>query len=207
MAERITVRIEKPVHGGHAIARHDGRVVFVRHGAPGELVTVELTEQKKVWRGDVIDVLEPHPERVEVQWQHAGPGGVGAELAHLTLAAQHEWKRDVIRDALERIGGQVLPVHIEAADDGDGWGTRTRIELTTDEEGRAGMFAHRSHAHIPLDSMPLAHPALDELGLFSTSWPGNVRITAVAPSADGALALIDGAPPRGHPGTVWERRG
>lgn len=205
MSERITVRIEKPVHGGHAIARHDGRVVFVRHGAPGELVTVELTEQKKVWRADVVDVHEPHPDRVEVAWKEAGPGGVGAELAHLTLPAQRQWKKDVIIDALQRIARQSLPVSVAAIGDGDGWRTRTRVDLTTDDEGRAGMFSHRSHTHVPLTDMPLAHPDLDQLELFTTSWPANVRINAVAPSADAPVALIDGIPPQGHPGTVWER--
>lgn len=207
MPERLKVRIEKPVHGGHAIARHEGRVIFVRHGAPGELVTVQLTEKKKIWRGDVIDVHEPHPERVPVTWEHAGPGGVGAELAHLSLPAQREWKQEVIRDALERIARQSLPITVLPVDDGDGWGTRTRIELTADEDGRAGMFAHRSHTHIPLTAMPLAHPALDELELFDTRWPARARITAIGPSADAPLALIDGAPPQGHPGTVWERAG
>ena len=207
MPEQLLVRIEKPVHGGHAIARHEGRVIFVRHGAPGELVTVQLTEKKKIWRGDVIDVHEAHPERVPLAWEHAGPGGVGAELAHLSLPAQREWKQEVIRDALERIARQSLPISVEPVDDGDGWGTRTRIELTADEQGRAGMFAHRSHIHVPLTTMPLAHRALDELALFDTSWPAGARITAIAPSADAPVALIDGVPPPGHPGTVWERAG
>lgn len=205
MAERITVRVDKPVHGGHGIARHEGRVVFVRHAAPGELVTVELTEQGKIWRGDAVAVHEPHPGRVPVTWEAAGPGGVGAELAHLTLPAQREWKRAVIVDALERIGRQRLPVQVLPVGDGDGWHTRTRIELTTDPQGRAGMFAHRSHTHVPLQRMPLAHERLNDLDLFNRMWPANTRITAVGPSGDAPVALIDGAAPAGHPGTVRER--
>lgn len=203
--ERIRLRIDKPVHGGHAIARHEGRVIFVRHGAPGELVTVELTEKKKIWRGDVVDVHEPHPARVPVRWEHAGPAGVGAELAHLSLPGQREWKEAVLHDALGRIGGLEVPIDVTAVDDGDGWHTRTRIELTANDSGRAGMFRHRTHEHVPLAEMPLAHPDLDSLDLFTTRWPAGSRITAVAPSADGPVALVDGVPPPGHPGTVWER--
>lgn len=203
----LQVRVDKPVHGGHAIARHEGRVIFVRHAAPGELVRVRITDEGRVWRGDAVEILEAHPGRVEVPWEHAGPGGVGAELAHLDLATQHQWKKDVIKDALHRIGAQDLPVSIHPGDDGDGWRTRTRIDLTTDAAGRAGMFAHRSHNHIPLKTMPLAHPDLDDLGLFSTAWPPGVRLSAVAPSADAPLVLVDGAAPPGHPGTVWERVG
>lgn len=207
MSDLLEVRVDKPVHGGHAIARHEGRVIFVRHAAPGELVRVRLTDEGKVWRGDAVEILEPHPGRVDVPWGHAGPGGVGAELAHLDLATQHEWKTEVIHDALHRIAQLDLPVRIHPGDDGDGWHTRTRIDLTTDAEGQAGMFAHRTHTHIPLQSMPLAHPSLDALELFSTTWPAGVRLSAIAPSADAPVVLIDGLPPPGHPGTIWERVG
>lgn len=206
-SDLITVRIDKPVHGGHALARHEGRVVFVRHGAPGELVRARVTETKKIWRADAVEILEPHPQRIPVAWEHAGPGGVGAELAHLALPAQREWKVAVITDALERIGGLDLPVTVHAVDDTDGWGTRTRIEVSTDAKGRAGMYAHRSHRHIPLAQMPLAVDEIDALELFTRRWPARTRLSAVAPSADAPIVLIDGEVPPGHPGRVWEQVG
>lgn len=203
--DSLTVRIEKPVHGGYGLARHDGRVILVRHGAPGELVKIRVRESKKVWRADVVEVLEPHPGRVEVPWEDAGPGGVGAELAHLDLASQRHWKHDVIDDAMARIGKLSLPIRVNAVDNGDGWHTRTRIELTTNDKGQAGMFAYRSRNHIPLQTMPLAHKNLEELELFTTVWPANSRLSALAPTADAPMILIDGLAPEGHPGTVWER--
>ena len=202
-----TLRLEKPVHGGHVLARLDGRVVFVRHGAPGELVKARITQKGKTWRADVVEVIEPHPQRVEVEWEHAGPGGVGAELAHLSLPAQRQWKHDVVIDALQHIGKLEAPVTIHAVDDSDGWGYRTRIDLTANDQGQAGMFAFRSHDHIALSSMPLAHPRLDELELFATTWPPGARISAIAPSADAPMVLLDGMSPPGHPGRVWERVG
>lgn len=203
----LNVRLEKPVHGGYTLARHDGRVVLVRHGAPGELVTIEVTDRRKVWRADVVDVVEPHPGRIPLAWSHGGPGGVGVELAHLDRASQLAWKEEVITDAIERIGKQCLPVTVSAVGDGDGWATRTRIELTTNDHGRAGMFAHRTNTHIPLADFPLAHPDLGPLELFERLWPANVRVTGVAPSADEPVALVDGRAPSGHPGTVRERVG
>ncbi|MEZ5090496.1 MAG: TRAM domain-containing protein, partial [Micropruina sp.] len=38
------VEIGPVAHGGHCVARLDGRVVFVRHVLPGELVTARVTE-------------------------------------------------------------------------------------------------------------------------------------------------------------------
>lgn len=207
MTDLVRLHLEKPVHGGYCLARHDGRVILVRHGAPGEEVLARLTDTGKTWRAEVVNVVTPHPDRVPVAWEDAGPGGVGAELAHLRRSAQLEWKRGVIDDALTRIGRLDLPITVTAPDDGDGWHTRTRIELTTNADGQAGMYAYRTRAHVPLTRMPLAHRDLDALDMFSTRWPSNVRLTAVAPSADDPVLLVDGRAPSGHPGKIRERVG
>ena len=63
----LTLRPERFVAGGEALAKAaDGRVVFVRGALPGELVTVELTEEKRDWsRGHVVEVIEPSVDRVD----------------------------------------------------------------------------------------------------------------------------------------------
>lgn len=200
------VRVGPPAHGGHCVARVEGRVVFVRHSAPGELVDVRLTESgssKRFWRGDAVTVHEPSPDRRPHVWAQAGPGGVGGgELGHLTLRAQRRWKSDVITDVLRRIGHLDLsgtdagPVEVEALpgdDSADGLGTRTRVAVVVDPEGNAGMYRHRSHDIEALDSMPLAAPAIEELDPFAprrwSGLPAGHRIALVAPSAGEALVL------------------
>ena len=39
------VRITSVAHGGHMVARHEGRVIFVRHAIPGEIV--DLIHQQR----------------------------------------------------------------------------------------------------------------------------------------------------------------
>lgn len=61
-------------HGGHFVARHEGRVVFVRHGIPGEKVRVRLTDAEdgsSFWRADVVEVLEASDDRRRHFWQPA----------------------------------------------------------------------------------------------------------------------------------------
>ena len=62
----IQVRPERFVAGGEALARGaDGRVIFVRGGLPGELVDVELTEEKPDFSRAVTTLVrEPSAERV-----------------------------------------------------------------------------------------------------------------------------------------------
>jgi tRNA/tmRNA/rRNA uracil-C5-methylase (TrmA/RlmC/RlmD family) len=197
---RATLEVGPVAHGGHCVARHEGRVVFVRHALPGERVVVELTEadpSARFWRGDAVEVLEPSPDRVPSAWPEGGPGGVGgAELAHVSLEAQRRWKSTVVSEQLRRLAKVEPDVRVEAAPgEVDGLGWRTRIELTTDGAGRAGMHRHRSHDVVPLKSMPLAVPGIVDLDLFGRRWPSGVRLTAVAPvGGDRPLVLVDGLP-------------
>lgn len=195
------VTVGAPAHGGHAVARHDGRVIFVRHAAPGEVVDVTLTEaapDARFWRGDATRVLEASPDRVPHSWPEAGPGGVGGgELGHLSLPAQRAWKAAVIDDTLRRIGKLELdPVPVEAVPgETDGLGTRTRIELVVDGGGRLAMHPHRSHDLIALKTMPLAVPEIAEhvrrsREVGSRLQPG-ARVELVR-SASGLLVLVDG---------------
>ncbi|MGC0250829.1 class I SAM-dependent RNA methyltransferase [Pseudactinotalea sp. Z1748] len=204
----LDLTIGPPAHGGHCVARHDGRVVFVRHTLPGERVRARVTEAtSRYWRADATEVLEPSPDRVPSVWPEAGPGGVGGgELAHVALPAQRAWKRDVITDALRRIG-HIGPDHAAVASlqveyvplpEGPspvpGTGYRTRVTLIADGEGRAGMHGHRSDAVLGVGSLPLAHARIHELDLLGRTWPAGARIQAVAPSVGAPVVLVDGRP-------------
>lgn len=208
----IELDVGPPAHGGHCVARTDGRVVFVRHALPGERVRARLTEAgagRRFWRADAVEILDPAADRVPSAWPEAGPGGVGGgELAHVALPAQRRWKARVVSDTLRRIGGVQRDVEVEAVPGDDargGLGWRTRVELTADARGRAGMFRHRSHEVLALEDMPLAAPAIAELGLLRRRWRPGTRIEAVAPvGGDRALVLADGEPVRGTRRSVRE---
>lgn len=198
-------------HGGHCVARHEGRVIFVRHALPGERVSVRLTQagaDDRFWRGDAEEVLEASADRVTPAWPEAGPGGVGgAELSHVALPAQREWKATVVAEQLARLARLDREVTVEAAPGDDGRGGlawRTRIDLVADDEGRAGMVRHRSHDVQRLRSMPLATAEVAQLaraeGVFSRRWRPGARLELVAPAnKTPGLLLVDGVP--GHLGT------
>src|SRR4051794_41909123 len=73
------VEVGPVAHGGHCVARHEGRVVFVRHSLPGERVVVRVTEDRHpgFCRADAIEVLEPSPARVERPCPYSGPERCG----------------------------------------------------------------------------------------------------------------------------------
>jgi tRNA/tmRNA/rRNA uracil-C5-methylase (TrmA/RlmC/RlmD family) len=198
----VTLDVGPVAHGGHCVARHEGRVVFVRHTLPGERVRARVTEagaSARFWRADAVEVLEASPDRVPSAWVEAGPGGVGGgELAHVALPAQRSWKTAVVGEQLRRLAHDDRGVAVEAApgdDERGGLRWRTRVELVADRDGRAGMHRHRSHDVLALESMPLAVEAADVGAVLARRWPAGARLTLVAPAGgDRPLLLVDGTP-------------
>jgi len=186
----ITVRVGAPAHGGHCIARHEGRAVFVRHALPGELVEARVTSgdsTARFWTADAVNVLEASDDRVESPWSEAGPGGVGGgELGHVALPAQREWKLSVVKEAFERFAKLTFDGQVHAApgdDERGGLGYRTRVSAVADKQGRAAMTVFGTSDRKRLTAMPLAVPAAEEALLAARATPGT-RIE-VAVSADG----------------------
>lgn len=145
-------------HGGHCVARSSGRVVFVRHALPGERVRAVVTEDGggAYCRADAVAVLEASPHRVPAPcpWARAGGCG-GCDLQHVDPAAQRELKATVLAEQLQRLAGIERAVVVEELPGGPlHW--RHRVRLAVDEDGRAGLRAHRSHDVLPIADCPLA---------------------------------------------------
>jgi tRNA/tmRNA/rRNA uracil-C5-methylase (TrmA/RlmC/RlmD family) len=196
----IEVEVGPVAHGGHCVARHEGRVVFVRHALPGERVRARITDtgRDKFWRADAVEVLRASPDRVAVPCRVAGPGGCGGcDFQHVDVVAQRRLKAAVLAEQLRRLAGiewagEVEPVPAApGAADGLGW--RSRMRYQVDDVGRAGLRAHRSHELIPLpeEGCLIAHPSTPEVA--GTSWPPGTELIAVG-AADGPALLVGNEP-------------
>jgi 23S rRNA (uracil1939-C5)-methyltransferase len=97
-------------YGGEAMGRlPDNRAVFVPFGLPGERVRIRLTDEKRGFaRGELVEVLEPSPERIAPRCAHFGICG-GCHYQHLPYEAQLKAKAEILRDQLTRIGKLANP--------------------------------------------------------------------------------------------------
>ncbi len=176
-AVELVLRVERVAAGGDGIARHpDGRVAFVRGGLPHELVKVHLDEQRKDYvKVTVTEVVEPSPERREPPCVQVAAGCGGCGWQHITLAAQREMKRDIVVDALRRLGGLTDPDVRIGSPLGDlGW--RTTVRFSVDHHGSLGFRAARSHRTVTTERCLVAHPLIDEL-LPGLRLPGAEELT------------------------------
>lgn len=200
----LTVTAQRPATGGTFVARHEGRVVFVRGTTPGETVTARLLDDPqdqvnaRFWRAEAIDVLEAGVDRVPTVWPEAGVDGVGgAEWAHIALPAQRRIATEVMQELLQRAGVTSFPidqVQVEPAPhDVDGLGWRTRVRFAVGADGAVGMRGWRSHEVYDVGENPLAAPEIRALDLGRWTAPeGTEAIDAIAPSAGRVSVVLIG---------------
>lgn len=133
----IDVRIESIAAGGDGVARHEGVVVFVPRTAPRDLVRVTAREQGRLMRGELVDVLEPSPERVAPPCAHYTRDKCGGcQIQHLDYArGQLPAKRRIIRDALTRIGKLAIEEAPEVERSPNEWRYRTKLTLALRRAG------------------------------------------------------------------------
>lgn len=201
----VELDVTSIAHGGISVARLDGRVVFVTDAIPGEKVVARITEDRKksFWRADAVSVVEASEHRQAHVWSAASierdPAlrAGGAEFGHIALPHQRELKRQVLADALVRMGkldaSVAEGVTVEALpgdDDLSGTRWRTRIRLHVDESGRPGPFAARSHTVVTVDDLPLATGAVEEAAPLDQTFAGEEHIDVLSPSEGGARLII-----------------
>jgi tRNA/tmRNA/rRNA uracil-C5-methylase (TrmA/RlmC/RlmD family) len=173
------VTVGAVAHGGHCVARHEGRVVFVRHTLPGERVLVRVTEDRHpgFCRADAVEVRQAAPARVERPCPHSGPGRCGGcDWQHVDPREQHRLKAAVVREQLTRLGGlspetpALRDLVVEELPGGPlRW--RSRARFAVDRSGAPGLRRHRSHEVHRLDDCPITvEPAA--AAVLSRRWPG-----------------------------------
>lgn len=192
----VEVDVGPVAHGGHCVARYDGRVIFVRLALPGERVIVKITEARRgsFCRGEAVWVLRADPRRVEAPCGHFRPDGCGGcDFQHAQADLQRELKGFVVAEQLQRLAGVERAVTVEPLP-GDGFGWRTRVRWALDAGGRIGPRRVRSHRVEAVNAAGpclIAAPGLTELA-GSIDIPTGVR-RAVRPAA---TAQPDGRTPR-----------
>jgi len=103
MGEELELRVDSLAFGGSGVARHDGFVLFVRRGLPGDTVRARVTKVKRGFAEALAEeVLVPSGDRVDAPCAHFGACG-GCRFQDYAYERQLEAKHAQVRDALKRI--------------------------------------------------------------------------------------------------------
>jgi tRNA/tmRNA/rRNA uracil-C5-methylase (TrmA/RlmC/RlmD family) len=199
VGREFEVTVGSVAHGGHCVARHEGRVVFVRHSLPGERVVVRVTEDRHpgFCRADAVEVLEASPHRVERPCPYSGPGRCGGcDWQHVDPAEQRRLKAAVVREQLTRLAGlDDVAVTVEELPGGPlRW--RSRARFAVERSGAAGLRRHRSHDVVVLDDCPITSENAAR-AVLGRRWPGAGAVD-VSVDSTGAVTTTR-LDRRGHP--------
>jgi 23S rRNA (uracil1939-C5)-methyltransferase len=142
--ELSILRVDDVALGGKALARLEGRAVFVDRGLPGDLLEVRVTRVKRTWAEARLErVVESSPLRRPAPCPHAARC-CGCRFQDLAPAEQARFKERQVRETLVHLGGiaepRVLPI-VEAPEE---FHYRNKMEFTIfpDAHGVARIGLH-----------------------------------------------------------------
>lgn len=158
-------QVELTVEGlgarGDGVATLDGEPIYLAQTLPGERVLARvISAGTGGQRGEVLELLQPAPQRVEPPCPHFGPCG-GCTLQHFAEGDYRVWKRALLVEALSRRGfaAEELVRPLLALPPA----TRRRAVFAAERQGktvRLGFHRRLSHAVEDLGSCLLLAPPL-----------------------------------------------
>lgn len=108
------VLVEDLAAEGKAIAKRDGKVFFIKHALPGDVVDIFVFRNKSSFaEADAIKFHSYSPDRVAPVCAHFGICG-GCKVQDLNYEKQLEYKQKIVSDQISRIGKatpqELLPI-------------------------------------------------------------------------------------------------
>ena len=192
VGDEFVLDISSIAHGGHFVARHEGRVIFVRHAISGEKVKVRVTEiSKNFARGDAIEVINPSQHRISPVCRFAKPDGCGGcDFQHIAPQAQRSFKAAIIKEQFKRLAKLDIDVEVEEVAPILGW--RSRMEFTVSENRKISMFQARSNNLIEIDECKIAHESIKISELNSQKLPVGKKVDIAVGSDGKSVISIEG---------------
>ena len=166
LSKPYTVRLEKLLSNGCALAHVDGMAVFIPYGIPGEEVQIEITESKKGYLvGRIMGITDASPDRVLPPCRLFGRCG-GCTLQHIGYSRQLELKKEMLAEALSRTGHiaesdiAALKINVHPSEP---YGYRVRVQLHPAEGGGFGFMASASNTVLKASSCNTCCPGINQL--------------------------------------------
>jgi 23S rRNA (uracil1939-C5)-methyltransferase len=159
-------------HAGEGVGRIDGFAIFVPNAIPGDRVLAEIEEVKhNHGRGRIVEIVRSAKGRISPACTVAGDCG-GCQLQQMAYELQLEWKRQLVIDALTRIGKfhypQVQPVI--GMEHPYGYRNKVQYPVALVENKQAiGFYRRGTHEIVPITECRNSHPLCNKaLGVMAT---------------------------------------
>ncbi|GEL15174.1 23S rRNA (uracil(1939)-C(5))-methyltransferase RlmD [Pediococcus cellicola] len=163
IGQRIPLTIKRLGINGEGIGYFKHTICFVKGALPNEVVTATVTEiHPRYMIAKLHTIRKKSPDRVTPRDAYADEVG-GFELEHLSYAGQLEFKRDVVRQALEkyRPSGYKYYKLLPTIGMENPYEYRNKAQFQVRElDGKvaAGLYKENSHDLVDLPTCSVQHP-------------------------------------------------
>ena len=124
------IEIIDTANKGKSVAKHDGRVIFVQGGVPGDICDITVFKRrKKFWEARIEKIHTLSVRRAEPKCEHFGTCG-GCKWQNMNYTSQLEFKQNEVLNNLKRIGGIELAEHEEIIGSKNEYFYRNKMEFT-----------------------------------------------------------------------------
>ncbi|MEA1939989.1 MAG: 23S rRNA (uracil(1939)-C(5))-methyltransferase RlmD [Candidatus Caldatribacteriota bacterium] len=163
--ESYEVMINNFSHQGEGIGRVENFAIFIPGSIPKEKVKVKIKEIKNNFaRGELEEVIHPSSHRVEPPCPVFSLCG-GCRLQHINYKKQLKMKKEIVENALSRIGNQNIEV-LPTIDMKIPWRYRNKGHFhLSREDGKVklGFYQSKSHTLISVSQCLLFSDKINEL--------------------------------------------
>jgi 23S rRNA (uracil1939-C5)-methyltransferase len=151
----VDLKIENIAFGGKGVGRDNGKAVFVPYVIEGEIVSAEITREKKQFaEAELVDVRQASLHRVGPACPYFGQCG-GCAYQHMKYVYQTEIKWRQVHDVLRRIGKIDNPPMRPIIPSPQQYAYRNRITVHI-KDGVIGFFRRDSNRLIEIENCPIA---------------------------------------------------
>lgn len=142
-------------------------------GLPGERVTIAVEapperrpgRKRRHWKQRpprvwITEIHEQSPLRIEAPCPVFGTCG-GCQIQHMHYTAQLAWKRDVVGQLLQEVGGFNQPPLLDTVPCDIPWHYRNQMRFSVNRDGLAGLTERGTRHVLPLAECPIAHQQIN----------------------------------------------
>ena len=152
VGEIVQIKIESLNYSANAVGKIDGFVVFVPYGVPEDTLIVRIVQVKRNYAiAEIVEVISSSPYRFIPPCIHFLERCGGCQWQHIEYNHQIEWKKDIIRQALQRIGKleNIPEIEIYAGDNQFHYRNKLRVFPVPDNT-LLGLRKHNTHEVVPI---------------------------------------------------------
>tara|TARA_B110000116_G_scaffold94291_1_gene82258 strand:+ start:2487 stop:3899 length:1413 start_codon:yes stop_codon:yes gene_type:complete len=115
---------------GKSVAKHDGRIIFVKGGVPGDICNITVFKRrKKYWEANINQIIKKSQFRIDPICEHFGSCG-GCKWQNMDYQSQLKFKQNEVLNNLTRIGGVTISKYNQILGCEEKYFYRNKMEFT-----------------------------------------------------------------------------